>query len=119
MLSLLFFFLLLFVLVGQQHLVDVGCACAHTLVHVTTVHVSLCASYCGYYIAINGTSQCNLQARAFPLRPLCFSRSFPPLFPVYLALSFSLFASLSPFLSDFQASIQSFSDRGGEKEFFD
>lgn len=46
-------------------------ACVH-------VHVSLCASYCGYYIAINGTSQCNLQTCTLPLRPLLFA-SVPPL----------------------------------------
>lgn len=78
-LSLSFFFLsplLLFVLVARQHLADVGCARAHTLVHATTVHVSLCAGYCGYYIAINGTSQCNLQDPR--LSSLLLPRSFSP-----------------------------------------
>lgn len=76
----------------QQHLVDVGCARVHTLVHATTVHVSLCASYCGYYIAINGTSQCNLQTRTFPLRPL---RSYRYSSPSFSFLSLSLFLVVS------------------------
>ena len=106
----LFFFslspLLLFVLVARQHLADVGCARAHTLVHATTVHVSLCAGYCGYYIAINGTSQCNLQGPRLSSRT-----SFFLPFVFILSLSLSLSLTRAPFPPDFQASIPSFSGK--------
>lgn len=85
------FLLLLFVLVASN-IWWTSVARVYTLVHATTVHVSLCASYCGYYIAINGTSQCNLQTRTFPLRPL---RSYRYSSPSFSFLSLSLFLVVS------------------------
>lgn len=84
----------------EQHLASVGSS--RTLVHATTVacphtvRVSLCACYCGYYIAINGTSQCNFQSLALPPSPLLLAplpwlhspSSFPRDFQASLPIAF-------------------------------